>query len=49
MEIFKSLGQNPSIIGQITNGTAIKIILESAFGGKRVISSLNAEQLSRIC
>lgn len=49
MEILQSLGQNPSIIGQITNDTNAKIILESAFGGKRVVSPLIGEQLPRIC
>jgi hydrogenase expression/formation protein HypE len=49
MEILKSLGQNPSIIGQMTNDTNAKIILESAFGGKRVVSPLIGEQLPRIC
>jgi hydrogenase expression/formation protein HypE len=49
MKILKSLGQNPSIIGRITNDTKAKIILESAFGGKRVVSPLIGEQLPRIC
>ncbi|MBP6759533.1 MAG: hydrogenase expression/formation protein HypE [Flavobacterium sp.] len=49
MDILKSLGQNPAIIGQITNDTNAKIILESAFGGKRVVSPLIGEQLPRIC
>ncbi|MBA4275826.1 hydrogenase expression/formation protein HypE [Flavobacterium sp.] len=49
LEILKSLGQNPSIIGQITNDTNAKIILQSAFGGKRVVSPLIGEQLPRIC
>jgi hydrogenase expression/formation protein HypE len=49
MEILQSLGQNPSIIGQITNDTNAKIILESAFGGKRVVNPLIGEQLPRIC
>ena len=49
MEILKSLGQNPSIIGQISNDTNAKIILESAFGGRRVVSPLIGEQLPRIC
>jgi hydrogenase expression/formation protein HypE len=49
IEILQSLGQNPSIIGQITNDTNAKIILESAFGGKRVVSPLIGEQLPRIC
>ncbi|HQZ24758.1 MAG TPA: hydrogenase expression/formation protein HypE [Flavobacterium sp.] len=49
MEILKSLGQNPSIIGTITNENKSKIILESAFGGKRVVSPLIGEQLPRIC
>jgi hydrogenase expression/formation protein HypE len=47
--ILKSLGQNPSIIGTITNENKSKIILESAFGGKRVVSPLIGEQLPRIC
>jgi hydrogenase expression/formation protein HypE len=47
--ILKSFGQKPSIIGQITNDTNGKIILESAFGGKRVVSPLIGEQLPRIC
>ncbi len=49
IEILKSLGQNPSIIGKITNENKTKIILESAFGGKRVVSPLIGEQLPRIC
>ena len=49
MEILKSMGQNPSIIGKITNENKSKIILESAFGGKRVVSPLIGEQLPRIC
>jgi len=47
--ILKSLGQNPSIIGKITTENKSKIILESAFGGKRVVSPLIGEQLPRIC
>jgi hydrogenase expression/formation protein HypE len=49
MKILKSMGQNPSIIGQITAENKSKIILESAFGGKRVVSPLIGEQLPRIC
>ncbi len=49
MEILKSVGQNPSIIGKITDDPKAKIILESAFGGKRVVSPLIGEQLPRIC
>jgi len=49
VEILKSLGQNPSIIGKITTENKSKIILESAFGGKRVVSPLIGEQLPRIC
>jgi len=49
MEILQSLGQNPSVIGEITNDVKAKIILESAFGGKRVVSPLIGEQLPRIC
>lgn len=49
LKILISLGQNPSIIGSITNDNKSKIILESAFGGKRVVSPLIGEQLPRIC
>jgi hydrogenase expression/formation protein HypE len=49
VDILKSLGQNPSIIGKITTENKSKIILESAFGGKRVVSPLIGEQLPRIC
>jgi hydrogenase expression/formation protein HypE len=49
LEILKSFGQNPSVIGTITNDNKSKIILESAFGGRRVVSPLIGEQLPRIC
>ena len=49
IEILKSLGQNPSVIGVIMDEPKGKIILESAFGGKRVVSPLIGEQLPRIC
>ena len=49
IEILKSLGQNPSIIGTITDESKGNIILVSAFGGKRVVSPLIGEQLPRIC
>ena len=49
IEILKSMGQNPSVIGQITEENKSKIILESAFGGRRVVSPLIGEQLPRIC
>jgi len=49
MEILLSLGQKPSVIGEITNDEKSKIILESAFGGRRVVSPLIGEQLPRIC
>lgn len=49
LETLKALGQNPSIIGKITDENKSKIILESAFGGRRVVSPLIGEQLPRIC
>lgn len=49
LEILRSLGQKPSLIGEITDDEKAKIILESAFGGKRVVSPLIGEQLPRIC
>ncbi|MEM1001076.1 MAG: hydrogenase expression/formation protein HypE [Bacteroidota bacterium] len=52
--ILKSLksdpnGTNAQIIGSIVKDHPKQVILESAIGGKRVISMLPGEQLPRIC
>ena len=49
IRILESMGQKPSVIGVVTNDEKAKIILESSFGGKRVVSPLIGEQLPRIC
>lgn len=42
-------GTNAKIIGQVVETHPKQVILESAIGGKRVISMLPGEQLPRIC
>tara|TARA_B100001063_G_C16773594_1_gene563371 strand:- start:2594 stop:3655 length:1062 start_codon:yes stop_codon:yes gene_type:complete len=42
-------GKNAKIIGQVVETHPKQVILESAIGGKRVISMLPGEQLPRIC
>lgn len=42
-------GQNARIIGSVVADHPKQVILESAIGGKRVISMLPGEQLPRIC
>lgn len=49
IKILKDLNQNPSIIGHVSQDSNSKIIVESDFGGKRVVSPLIGEQLPRIC
>lgn len=48
-QILDDLGQHPSVIGIVTADEKAKIILESSYGGKRVVSPLIGEQLPRIC
>ena len=51
-ESLKDLGKvmgTASKIGHITEEHAGKVIMESAFGGKRVVNPLIGEQLPRIC
>ncbi len=43
------LGENASIIGEVTAQHPSKVVLKSDFGGKRVIDMLTGEQLPRIC
>ena len=42
-------GKDAKIIGQVVETHPKQVILESAIGGKRVISMLPGEQLPRIC
>ncbi len=42
-------GQHASIIGTVVEEHSGQVILESAIGGKRVVSMLPGEQLPRIC
>lgn len=49
LEILQKVNSNASEIGFITNDHPSKIIIESAFGGKRVVNPLVGEQLPRIC
>nr|WP_294779358.1 hydrogenase expression/formation protein HypE [uncultured Flavobacterium sp.] len=47
--ILQKINSNASEIGCITDEHPSKIIIESAFGGKRVVNPLVGEQLPRIC
>jgi len=42
-------GKNARIIGSVVAEHPKQVIMESAIGGKRVISMLPGEQLPRIC
>jgi hydrogenase expression/formation protein HypE len=42
-------GMNACIIGEVVEEHPKQVIMESAIGGKRVISMLPGEQLPRIC
>lgn len=44
-----SNGRNATIIGTVTEDHPKQVIMESAIGGKRVVSMLPGEQLPRIC
>lgn len=49
LAILQKTNKNASIIGSISSNHPSKIIIESAFGGKRVVNPLIGEQLPRIC
>lgn len=49
LEIFKKHNSKATKIGFITEEHPTKVIMESAFGGKRVVNPLIGEQLPRIC
>jgi hydrogenase expression/formation protein HypE len=42
-------GKKAVVIGEITNEHPNKVVMESAIGGKRIVSPLVGEQLPRIC
>lgn len=44
-----SKGKNAVCIGEITDEHPAKVIMQSAIGGKRIVSPLVGEQLPRIC
>lgn len=47
--MLQKINANASFIGSVTVSHPSKIIIESAFGGKRVVNPLIGEQLPRIC
>ena len=47
--MLQKINTNASFIGSVTASHPSKIIIESAFGGKRVVNPLIGEQLPRIC
>ena len=42
-------GQHSACIGRVAEGPAGKVILETGFGGERIVDMLVGEQLPRIC
>jgi hydrogenase expression/formation protein HypE len=49
ISMLQKINVNASFIGSVTASHPSKIIIESAFGGKRVVNPLIGEQLPRIC
>jgi len=49
LAMLQQINSSASIIGFVTANHPSKIIIESAFGGKRVVNPLIGEQLPRIC
>lgn len=51
LEIMKShpLGKDAAIIGEVTTEKAGQVILQTKYGGSRMITKLMGEQLPRIC
>ncbi len=43
------LGENVSVIGEIVESHAAKVVLKTEIGGKRIMDMLAGEQLPRIC
>jgi hydrogenase expression/formation protein HypE len=42
-------GQDAAIVGEVVDAPAGSVILETLFGGERVVDTLVGEQLPRIC
>lgn len=51
LQIIKSqtLGKDACKIGEVTDGQPGMVVLENAFGGKRIVDMFSGEQLPRIC
>lgn len=49
LAVLQSHNSKASLIGTVTTNHPSKIIIESTFGGKRVVNPLIGEQLPRIC
>lgn len=43
------LGQYAAIIGEVVESNATRVVMETAIGGKRIVSMLEGGQLPRIC
>lgn len=43
------LGKDAAIIGRVTPGPAGRVVMQTDFGGKRIVDMLVGEQLPRIC
>ncbi|HUZ91025.1 MAG TPA: hydrogenase expression/formation protein HypE [Methylocella sp.] len=43
------LGRESAIIGHVTQGAAGRVVMQTHFGGKRIVDMLVGEQLPRIC
>ncbi len=44
-----ALGQNSAIIGHATDGRPGRVVMQTVFGGRRIVDMLVGEQLPRIC
>lgn len=49
VEILSETSTEPVIIGQVTRDHPGRVLMENAFGGKRIIEMISGEQLPRIC
>jgi hydrogenase expression/formation protein HypE len=51
LDIMKNndLGRQSAVIGRITSGHPGKVVMKTETGGKRIIDSLTADPLPRIC
>ena len=42
-------GRDAAVIGEVTEKYAGKLVMNTAFGGKRILQKLSGAQLPRIC